>query len=87
MVGRYIAMQLLAPNALAFVQTSLGATYNESLGVAAPVCCCRTLSIRNRLMRLQWADTVREEKAYAWSAPLHFIDAEGMHVLRSHVQV
>ncbi|KZS89357.1 nuclease Le1 [Sistotremastrum niveocremeum HHB9708] len=55
----YVAMQFLAPNALAFVQSSLGATYNESLGPAAP-----------------WADTVREEKAYSWSAPLHFIDAE-----------
>ena len=28
-------MQFLAPNALNFVQTSLGATYSESLGPAA----------------------------------------------------
>ncbi|KZS96029.1 nuclease Le1 [Sistotremastrum niveocremeum HHB9708] len=55
----YVAMQFLAPKALSFVQSSLGSTYNESLGPAAP-----------------WADTVREETAYAWSAPLHFIDAE-----------
>lgn len=31
----YVAMHFLAPKALAFVQTSLGATYNESLGIAA----------------------------------------------------
>ncbi|KAF8581879.1 nuclease Le1 [Ramaria rubella] len=49
----------LAPQALKFVQTSLKADYNSSLGPAAP-----------------WADTVREEKAYKWSAPLHFVDAE-----------
>jgi len=55
----YVAMAFLAPKALSFVQTSLGSTYNESLGPAAP-----------------WADTVREEKAYSWSAPNHFIDAE-----------
>ncbi|KAJ6514569.1 S1/P1 nuclease [Mycena vulgaris] len=55
----YIAMQFLSPKALAFVQTSLGATYSETLGVAAP-----------------WADTVRSESAYSWSAPFHFVDAE-----------
>ncbi|KAJ7170247.1 S1/P1 nuclease [Mycena crocata] len=31
----YVAMQFLSPKALAFVQSSLGATYSESLGVAA----------------------------------------------------
>lgn len=31
----YVAMQFLAPNALAFVQQSLGSTYSESLGPAA----------------------------------------------------
>ncbi|KAG7100155.1 hypothetical protein E1B28_001934 [Marasmius oreades] len=31
----YVAMQFLAPNALSFVKSSLGATYDESLGVAA----------------------------------------------------
>ncbi|KAF8746243.1 hypothetical protein AX14_000041 [Amanita brunnescens Koide BX004] len=31
----YVAMEFLAPNALAFVQSSLGSTYNESLGPAA----------------------------------------------------
>ncbi|KAJ3576285.1 hypothetical protein NP233_g521 [Leucocoprinus birnbaumii] len=55
----YIAMQFLAPNALSFVQSSLGTTYNRSLGVAAT-----------------WADDVRSQSAYAWSAPLHFVDAE-----------
>lgn len=28
-------------------------------------------------LTLQWADTVRSEPAFAWSAPLHFVDAEG----------
>jgi len=32
----YIAMQFLAPEALQFVQTSLGSEYSESLGPAAP---------------------------------------------------
>ncbi|KAK7051494.1 hypothetical protein VNI00_004468 [Paramarasmius palmivorus] len=32
----YIAMQFLAPKALSFVQSSLGSTYSESLGPAAP---------------------------------------------------
>ncbi|KAF9454949.1 nuclease Le1 [Macrolepiota fuliginosa MF-IS2] len=31
----YVAMQFLAPNALSFVQSSLGSTYSESLGPAA----------------------------------------------------
>ncbi|KAF8654800.1 hypothetical protein AX16_003369 [Volvariella volvacea WC 439] len=31
----YIAMQFLAPNALSFVRSSLGSTYNQSLGPAA----------------------------------------------------
>ncbi|KAI0357186.1 nuclease Le1 [Trametes cingulata] len=55
----YVAQEFLAPKALAFVQSSLGSTYDESLGPAAP-----------------WADTVRSETAYKWSAPLHFVDAE-----------
>ncbi|KXN87540.1 Nuclease S1 [Leucoagaricus sp. SymC.cos] len=55
----YIAMQFLAPNALSFVQSSLGSTYSESLGPAAT-----------------WADEVKSEKAYAWSADLHFVDAQ-----------
>lgn len=32
----YVAMAFLAPNALDFVQTSLGSDYNKSLGVAGP---------------------------------------------------
>ncbi|KJA29341.1 hypothetical protein HYPSUDRAFT_127595 [Hypholoma sublateritium FD-334 SS-4] len=55
----FVAMQFLSPKALSFVQTSLGSTYNESLGPAAP-----------------WADTVRSEAAFSWSAPFHFVDAE-----------
>jgi len=31
----YVAMQFLGPKALAFVQSSLGSTYNQSLGPAA----------------------------------------------------
>ncbi|OBZ72961.1 Nuclease PA3 [Grifola frondosa] len=55
----YVAQQFLAPKALAFVQSSLGSTYNSSLGPAAT-----------------WADNVKYETAYEWSAPLHFVDAE-----------
>ncbi|KAE9397443.1 phospholipase C/P1 nuclease [Gymnopus androsaceus JB14] len=58
----YIAMKFLAPKASSFVETSLsGSTYHSSLGIAAP-----------------WADEVRYRKGsgYAWSAPLHFVDAE-----------
>ncbi|KAL0947357.1 hypothetical protein HGRIS_013474 [Hohenbuehelia grisea] len=55
----FIAMQFLSPNALSFVQTSLGAEFDESLGVAAT-----------------WADEVRSQAAFAWSADLHFVDAE-----------
>jgi hypothetical protein len=54
----FIAMQFLAPNALSFVQSSLGSTYDESLGPAAT-----------------WADSVRDEAAYSWSASFHFVDA------------
>ncbi|KAF8973833.1 nuclease Le1 [Flammula alnicola] len=55
----YVAMQFLSPKALSFVQSSLGSTYNESLGPAAT-----------------WADDVRSETAFSWSAPFHFVDAE-----------
>lgn len=55
----YVAMQFLGPRALSFVQSSLGSTYNESLGPAAT-----------------WADEVRSQSAYAWSAGLHFVDAQ-----------
>lgn len=33
---RYVAQEFLAPKALAFVKKSLGSTYNETLGAAAP---------------------------------------------------
>ncbi|EMD35713.1 hypothetical protein CERSUDRAFT_52687 [Gelatoporia subvermispora B] len=49
----------LAPNALAFVQTTLGSQYNFSLGPAAT-----------------WADQVKSEPEFKWSANLHFVDAE-----------
>jgi len=55
----YVAMPFLAPQALSFVQTSLGSTYNKSLGPAGP-----------------WADSVKHESGWTWSAPNHFIDAE-----------
>lgn len=32
-----LLLQFLSPKALAFVQSSLGSTYSESLGPAAPV--------------------------------------------------
>ncbi|KAF4623210.1 hypothetical protein D9613_002016 [Agrocybe pediades] len=57
----FIAMPFLSPKALSFVQSSLGSTYNESLGPAAT-----------------WADDVKSEAAYKWSADLHFVDAEGL---------
>ncbi|OJT05807.1 Nuclease PA3 [Trametes pubescens] len=56
----YVAQEFLAPKALAFVKSSLGTTYNQSLGAAA-----------------SWADSVRSLAAYRWSAPFHFVDAEG----------
>ncbi|KAJ6627953.1 S1/P1 nuclease [Mycena sp. CBHHK59/15] len=56
----YIAMQFLSPKALAFVQSSLGVTYSEPWALRLPL----------------WADTVRSEAAYSWSAPFHFVDAE-----------
>ena len=34
---RYVAQEFLAPKALSFVQSSLGSTYNKSLGPAATV--------------------------------------------------
>ncbi|KAF9569802.1 nuclease Le1 [Agrocybe pediades] len=55
----FVAMPFLSPKALSFVQSSLGSTYNESLGPAAT-----------------WADDVKSEAAYKWSADLHFVDAE-----------
>ncbi|KZT22670.1 nuclease Le1 [Neolentinus lepideus HHB14362 ss-1] len=54
----YVAQEFLSTNALSFVQSSLGSTYNKSLGPAAP-----------------WADSVKYESAYRWSAPYHFVDA------------
>ncbi|TDL19510.1 nuclease Le1 [Rickenella mellea] len=55
----YTAMEFLAPKALKFVQSTLSASDNHSLGPAAT-----------------WADTVRSEAAFAFTAPFHFIDAE-----------
>ncbi|KAA1476819.1 nuclease Le1 [Dentipellis sp. KUC8613] len=55
----YIAMEFIGSKTLSFVQSSLGSTYNFSLGPAAT-----------------WADSVRSEAAYKFSAPFHFIDAE-----------
>ncbi|OSD02218.1 nuclease Le1 [Trametes coccinea BRFM310] len=55
----FVAQSFLAPKALEFVQTTLGAQYNFSLGPAAT-----------------WADEVKSEPAFKWSADLHFVDAE-----------
>ncbi|KAJ7689445.1 nuclease Le1 [Mycena rosella] len=59
----YIAMQFLSPKALAFVQSSLGATYSESLGVAAPW----ADTVRSEAAYSWWL---------CRSAPFHFVDAE-----------
>ncbi|KAH9850444.1 nuclease Le1 [Lenzites betulinus] len=56
----YVAQSFLAPKALAFVKSSLGSTYNESLGPAAPW----ADSVRY------------VTGYAGWSAPLHFVDAE-----------
>ncbi|KAI0065751.1 nuclease Le1 [Artomyces pyxidatus] len=53
------ALPFISATTLSSVQSSLGSTYNFSLGPAAP-----------------WADTVRAEAAYAFTAPYHFVDAE-----------
>lgn len=29
------------------------------------------------ILSMQWADSVRDETAYKWSAPFHFVDANG----------
>ncbi|KAI0051518.1 nuclease Le1 [Auriscalpium vulgare] len=55
----YVAMQFIGSKTLSAVQSSLGSTFNFSLGPAAT-----------------WADTVRSETAFKFSAPFHFIDAE-----------
>ncbi|KAI0716265.1 nuclease Le1 [Earliella scabrosa] len=55
----FVAQQLLAPNAAAFVHSTLNATFNFSLGPAAI-----------------WADQVKNQAAFRWSANLHFVDAE-----------
>ncbi|KAH9938884.1 nuclease Le1 [Epithele typhae] len=55
----FVAQSFLAPNALSFVQTTLGSVWNFSLGPAAI-----------------WADEVKGETAFKWSANLHFVDAE-----------
>ncbi|KAI0259205.1 nuclease Le1 [Gloeopeniophorella convolvens] len=55
----FLAMQFLDSTTLSAVQSSLGSTFNFSLGPAAT-----------------WADEVRSEAAFKFSAPFHFIDAE-----------
>ncbi|KAI1784082.1 nuclease Le1 [Ganoderma leucocontextum] len=55
----FVAQQFLAPKALSFVQSTLGSTWNFSLGPAAI-----------------WADQVKSEAAFKWSADLHFVDAQ-----------
>ncbi|KAI0808266.1 nuclease Le1 [Fomes fomentarius] len=55
----YVAQHFLAPKALAFVQSSLGDTYNQSLGPAAP------WADTVRYVK----------GYAGWSNPLHFVDA------------
>jgi hypothetical protein len=57
-------MEFLAPNAAAFVKNTIPASFDHSLGPAAP-----------------WADDVRSLSSFSWSAPFHFIDANGKPIL------
>ncbi|KAK7435213.1 hypothetical protein VKT23_019782 [Stygiomarasmius scandens] len=56
----FVAMEFLAPNALSFVQSSLAGSEFD-----------QSLGVA-----ATWADEVRSEAAFAWSANLHFVDAE-----------
>ncbi|KAJ7574019.1 nuclease Le1 [Mycena floridula] len=56
----FVAMPFLAPKALAAVKSMLAANFSSTLGGTAAT----------------WADTVRSEAAFAFSAPFHFVDAE-----------
>nr|BAB96801.1 nuclease Le3 [Lentinula edodes]BAB96802.1 nuclease Le3 [Lentinula edodes] len=56
----FIAMKFLAPEASSFVETSLSGPQYHS----------------SLGLAAPWADEVRRQKGYAWSAPLHFVDAE-----------
>ncbi|KAL5478331.1 hypothetical protein ACEPAI_2515 [Sanghuangporus weigelae] len=55
----FVAMDFLSSGALSFVQDTIDASFDHSLGPAGP-----------------WADTVRSEAAFRFTAPFHFIDAE-----------
>jgi hypothetical protein len=57
----YVAQQFLSTNALAFVQSSLGSTYNQSLGPAATW----ADDIKEP-----------PETTYNWSKPLHYVNAQ-----------
>ncbi|VDC07064.1 unnamed protein product [Peniophora sp. CBMAI 1063] len=56
----YVAMQFISSSTLTQVQSILGTTYDKTLGGNAA----------------SWADSVRSETAYKFSAPFHYIDAE-----------
>ncbi|KAJ4471713.1 S1/P1 nuclease [Lentinula edodes] len=56
----YAASDFLAPEASSFVETSLSGPQYHS----------------SLGFAAPWADEVRRQKGYAWSAPLHFVDAE-----------
>ncbi|KAI0031646.1 nuclease Le1 [Vararia minispora EC-137] len=56
----FVAMQFISPNTLQNVQGILGSEFGETLGGSAA----------------SWADTVRSQAAFTFSAPFHFIDAE-----------
>jgi len=59
-------MQFLAPNALSFVQTSLGSTYSQSLGPAATASVTYLENLELALIMIQWADTVKFTTPYIW---------------------
>ncbi|KAJ4470956.1 nuclease Le3 [Lentinula aciculospora] len=58
--ARVICVQFLAPEASRFVETSLSGPQYYS----------------SLGLAAAWADEVRRQKGYGWSAPLHFVDAE-----------
>ncbi|KAF5356160.1 hypothetical protein D9756_003984 [Leucocoprinus leucothites] len=70
----YVAMQFLGPRALSFVQSSLGSTYNESLGPAATV---RTQSTPEKYKTKVWMAKVGRRGQIAkciclvWIVPQH----------------
>lgn len=61
------------------MQSTIEDSNDNSLGPAATVSTTISLPASSLLTSIhaQWADSVRSEKAFAFTAPFHFIDAEG----------